>query len=179
MFEVLQIGFFWLLQQLWRALPLFVTLAMMLVSMAPMNLMQGVVLGPDLALIAIFFWAIHGPEFLPPWAVFAVGLAQDFATGSPVGFCAVMYLFAYGFTLSQRVFFRGRTGVGVWLGFAIIAVLMAVGSWVLGTFVYARWLPPGELFGQAAVSVIFYPLLARVLLLLRRALTTAPETLRG
>jgi len=58
-------------------------------------------------------------------------------------------------------------------------VLMAVGSWVLGTFVYARWLPPGELFGQAAVSVIFYPLLARVLLLLRRALTTAPETLRG
>ncbi len=177
MIEYLQVGFFWFLQQLWRALPLLVTLGTMLVAMVPMNLMQGLLPAPDLALIAIFFWAIHGPAFLPPWAVFALGLSQDFATGTPIGFWAVTYLFAYGFTLSQRVFFRGRTGVGVWLGFAIVALLTAAVAWILGVFVFARWLSPADIFGQAAVSVIFYPVLARVLLFLRRVLTTAPENL--
>lgn len=177
MVEYLQLGSVWLVQQVWRALPLLVTLSLMLLCLAPMNLMQGLLPAPDVALVAVFFWAIHGPAFLPPWAVFVIGGAQDFSTGSPIGFWIVLYLVAYGFTLSQRVFFKGRTGIGVWLGFVLVAFMTAALAWVFGMMVFGRWLHPVDAFGQAAMSAVLYVPLARLFLLLRRALTTAPESL--
>lgn len=177
MVEYLQLGSVWLAQQVWRALPLLVTLSLMLVCLAPMHLLQGVVPAPDVALVAVFFWAIHGPGFMPPWAVFVTGAAQDFSTGSPLGFWIVLYLAAYGFTLSQRVFFKGRTGIGVWFGFTLVAFMTAALAWVFGMMVFGRWLYPVDAFAQAAVSVVLYVPLARLFALLRRALTTAPESL--
>src|SRR5262245_51883826 len=126
MANILQGAIIWLAQRVWLTLPLIVALGAMMVAMTPMNLFGGIVPAPDVALIAVFFWAIFGPSFLPPWAVLLLGFAQDFATGSPVGFWAFLYLLAYGFTLSQRVFFIGRTGLGAWVGFVIVAALTAV-----------------------------------------------------
>ena len=177
MVEYLQLGYVWMAQQIWRALPMLVTLVMMLVSIAPMNLMQGWLPAPDVALIAVFFWALHGPAFMPPWAVFLIGAVQDFSMDSPLGFWIILYLFAYGFTLSQRIFFRGRTGVGALFGFAIVSFLTAALAWLFGTVVFERWLHPMDAFAQAGVSVLFYPLLSRVFMFLRNALTTAPESL--
>jgi hypothetical protein len=88
----------------------------------------------------------------------------------------VIYLAAYGFTLSHRIFFKGRTGVGVWFGFAMVAMFAASISWLLGIFVFARWLVPYDIFMQALMSILFYPVLSRLFMLLRGALTTAPET---
>lgn len=177
MLEYLQVALLWLLRRLWFSLPLIVTIAATLVFMAPMNLLQGVVPAPDVALIAVFFWAIFGPAFLPPWAVLFLGLAQDYATGAPIGFWAVIYLLAYGFSLSQRVFFIGRTGLGAWVGFAIVAGLAAVATWVLGSIVTMRWLPPTQIYLQAIMSVLAYWPVSKVFLLMRRTLTKAREAL--
>jgi hypothetical protein len=176
MTDYMQVALLWLLQQIWQALPLVVTLTLILLSSAPMHLMQGSVPSPDAGIIAVFFWAIHAPGFFPPWAVLVTGLFQDLMTGAPTGFCTVIYLAAYGFTLSQRIFFKGRTGVGVWFGFAMVAMFAATISWLLGIFVFARWLVPYDIFMQALMSILFYPVLSRLFMLLRGALTTAPET---
>jgi hypothetical protein len=89
----------------------------------------------------------------------------------------VLYLVAHGFTLTQRVFFRGRTGIGAWLGFALVTALVACTSWLLGMMMLERWLDPMPLLLEAVVTLGFYPLFARVFMLLRRMLTTAPESL--
>jgi rod shape-determining protein MreD len=172
----LQVAILWMIRQAWLSMPLIAAVAAMLIGMAPANLARGLVPSPDLVLISVFFWAIYGPSFLPPWAVFLLGLIQDFAMGGPIGFWAVVYLAAYGFTLSQRVFFTGRSGPGVWIGFAMVAGVTAVVAWVAGSTANAQWMMPLPIVSQAAMTVLFYPLIARLLTLLRGTLTTARET---
>ena len=84
---------------------------------------------------------------------------------------------SYGFTLSQRVFFKGRTGLGAWIGFALVAGLAAIVTWVLGSIVYMRWLPPSQIYLQAMVTFVAYWPVSKVFLLMRRTLTTAREAL--
>jgi rod shape-determining protein MreD len=173
----IQVAALWTIRQAWLSMPLVAAVAGMLIGMAPANLGRGVVPAPDFVLICVFFWAIYGPSLLPPWAVFLVGLIQDFATGGPIGFWALIYLAAYGFTLSQRVFFSGRSGPGVWIGFAMVAGVTAVVAWVLGSMSYARWMMPWPIIMQAAITILVYPIVARVLTYLRGTLTTAREAL--
>jgi rod shape-determining protein MreD len=177
MVEYLQIGVMWFSRQLWYCVPLILTAIALVLAMAPMNLFQGQVPGPDLVLASVFFWAIYGPAFLPAWAVFTLGIAQDLATGAPIGFWALIYLFAYGFALSQRVFFFGRTVRGIWVGFIIVALLTAIVTWFAGSTYFMRWLQPGTIFLQALVSIAFFPLVAKAFLFVRGFLTTARETL--
>ena len=177
MIEYVQVGYVWIVQWTWRALPLLVTLTLMLVGNLPLHAFQGGIPTPDFALMSVFFWAMHGPAFMPAWAVFVIGGSQDFAAGTPIGFWILIYLFAYGFTLTQRVFFKGRTGIGVWLGFVLVASITALLTWLLGMLIFERWLNPIDLIAQGLVSLMFYPLFARLFLGVRRLLTTAPEGL--
>jgi rod shape-determining protein MreD len=177
MIEVLQLGYVWLVQLVWRALPLVLTILLMLAANIPLHLLQGEVPAPDIALTSIFFWAMHGSAFMPPWAVFIVGAAQDLTAGTPLGFSIIIYLLAYGFTLTQRIFFKGRTGIGAWLGFALVVAISALLSWSLGMIVFERWLDPLVVVLQAGMTILFYPLFSRLFMLVRRVLTTAPETL--
>src|SRR5262245_15016881 len=177
MFEYVQLAIVWFGRKVWYSLPLITTLATMLVFMAPADLLGRAFPPPDIALVAVFFWAIFGPSFLPPWAVFVLGLAQDFATGAPIGFWPVVYLAAYGFTMSQRVFFIGRSGWGVVFGFTVVAILTAAVAWVLGSIVFARWLPAGQIFLQAFVSVLLYVPASKVFGLMRRWLSNAREAI--
>lgn len=177
MLEYLQIGVYWAARQVWYSLPLLITLIALLLAMAPLNLFQGYAPAPDIVLASVFFWAIFGPQFLPVWAVFTLGLTQDFATGGPIGFWALIYLIAYGFSLSQRVFFFGRTVRGVWVGFVIVALVTAVVTWIVGSTYFMRWLPISPILLQAAVSILAFPLVAKAFLFLRGYLTTAREAL--
>jgi rod shape-determining protein MreD len=114
---------------------------------------------------------------LPAWAVFSLGLAQDFVTGAPLGFWALVYLIAYGFTLSQRVFFIGRSGMGVWFGFMLVAFLTAGVAWMLSSIVFGRFVPVGPILFQTIVTIVVYPVASRVFTLMRGMLTTAREAL--
>ena len=177
MLEYAQIAVVWAARQIWYSLPLGVALAAILLAMAPLNLFQGYAPAPDVVLAAVFFWAIFGPQFLPAWAVFALGLTQDFATGAPIGFWALVYLLAYGLSLSQRVFFFGRTVRGVWLGFVIVALITALITWIAASTYFARWLPIGPILMQAAVSIAVFPIVAKAFFFVRGFLTTAREAL--
>jgi rod shape-determining protein MreD len=177
MLGFLQIGIVWLARRVWYSLPLIVTAAITLLALVPFRPLGAMIPAPDIVLAAVFYWAIFGPQFLPPWSVFALGLAQDFATGAPVGFWALIYLIAYGFTLSQRVFFIGRTGMGVWFGFVLVAFLTATVAWVLSSILFGRFVPVGPILFQTIVSVVVYPVASRVFTMMRRMLTTARETL--
>ncbi len=177
MIDIIHAAYVQVAQVCWRALPLLFTVFLMLAFCIPVHLLQGTVPTPNIALAAVFFWAMNGPTFMPPWAVFLTGLVQDLLSGTPLGFWVVLYLIAHGFTLTQRVFFRGRTGIGAWLGFALVTALVACTSWLMGMMMLERWLDPMPLLLEAVVTLGFYPLFARVFMLLRRMLTTAPESL--
>lgn len=169
MLEFLQVAVLRSARQLWLSLPLFVAMAATIAMTTPLKLTPFP--APDIALIAVFFWAVAGPAFLPAPAVLLLGLTQDFASGAPPGFYALVYLFVYGLTLSQRAFFGGRTGSGALIGFAIVALLTAGVIWLLGSMIYMRWLPVGQIWMQAIVSIVFYWPVSKVFGLMRGTLT--------
>ncbi len=177
MIETVHAAYMKLVQLCWRSLPLLITIGFVLLAAIPVHVLHGVVPLPNIAAVSLYFWAINGPVFMPPWAVFLLGLTHDLLSGTPLGFWVVIYLAAYGFTLTQRVFFRGRTGIGAWLGFALIMALVTASAWLVGMLVLERWLDPAELVLQAVVTLVLYPFFARLFSLLRRLLTTAPESL--
>ena len=175
MSDILQSVIILLGRALFVSMPFLVTALAMLISMIPLNLFGGWVPAPELGIIAVFFWAVYAPQLFPPPAIFALGIVQDFCSSGPFGFWAIIYLAVYGFTLSQRVFFIGRSVLGVWLGFAAVSALTAVAVWLLASTAYNRWVPPGEIFLQLAVTAFVFPIVAPAFMFLRRAMTTAPE----
>ncbi|MBI1210561.1 MAG: hypothetical protein GC190_03790 [Alphaproteobacteria bacterium] len=177
MSDLLQSVIILLGRALFVSMPFLATALAMVLSMVPVNLFGGWVPGPDLGIIAAFFWAVYAPALFPPAAIFSLGIVQDFCSGGPFGFWAIIYLAVYGFTLSQRVFFIGRTVMGVWLGFVAVGGLASIATWLLASTIYNRWIPPGEIFLQAAVTAIVFPLIAPLFMILRRVMTTAPERL--
>jgi rod shape-determining protein MreD len=158
-------------------MPFLATATVMVLSLVPLNLLGRWVSPPEIGIITAFFWAVYAPALFPPVAIFALGLVQDFGSGGPIGFWAVIYLAVYGFTLSQRVFFIGRSVLGVWLGFAAVTAIASIAIWLLASTIYNRWVPPGGIFMQAMVTALVFPLVGPVFMMLRRAMTTAPERL--
>lgn len=177
MLGFLQIAIVWIARRVWFSLPLIFTAAVTVLALVPFSPFSGAIPSADIVLAAVFYWAIFGPAFLPAWAVFALGLTQDFVTGAPLGFWALVYLIAYGFTLSQRVFFIGRSGMGVWFGFAIVAFLTAGTAWLLSSMIFGRFVPMTPILGQTLMTILVYPVAARVFSMMRGALTTAREAL--
>ncbi len=162
---------------LFLSMPFLATAIVMLLAIVPIDLFRGWLPGPEFGVIAAFFWAVYAPNLFPPIAIFSLGLVQDFASGGPTGFWALIYLAVYGFTLSQRVFFIGRSLIGIWLGFAAVATISGIAVWLLASTVYNRWVPPTEIFLQVAITTLVFPLVGPMFLALRRAMTTAPERL--
>jgi rod shape-determining protein MreD len=162
---------------LWLSTPFLIVLALVLLTMAPTNMFGRAIPPPDFAIIAVFFWAVYAPHLFPPAAVFALGLAQDLLGAGPIGFWALTLLLIYGLSLSQRVFFIGRTVIGVWLGFAVVAFLAALIAWALSSVYHGAIVDPGNLFARAAISALVFPIAGRFFLFWRRTLTTAPEKL--
>ena len=126
MSDILQSVIILLGRALFVSMPFLITTLAMLVSLVPVNFFGGWVPAPELGVIAAFFWAVYAPALFPPAAIFSLGIIQDFCSGGPFGFWAIIYLAVYGFTLSQRVFFIGRSVIGVWLGFAAVASLAGI-----------------------------------------------------
>jgi len=175
MSDVLQAIVILLGRALFLSLPFLATLMATLLALVPLNLFGGWVPAPELGVIAAFFWAVYAPALFPPAAIFSLGLVQDFASGGPLGFWAIIYLAVYGFTLSQRVFFIGRSVLGVWLGFCVVSALTAIVIWLLASTIYNRWISPGEILLQAVVTALVFPLIGPLYMMLRRLMTTAPE----
>lgn len=154
----------------WSALwCVFTVIAALLFQAAPTRLIEGITLMPTWPLMVIFLWAGLRPYFMPPVAVFAIGLTQDLLTGAPMGVWALSYL------VSIAVFrFRGEDGMPrdlppIVLRFAgtlllAHAIAYAAGSFALGQ--PADWQP---LIIEVIASILMFPMLAFLVLRRRRS----------
>ncbi len=98
-----------------------VTVALMLVGMAPLHLPNYASVAPALPLMALYYWVIHRPDLLRPSLAFGLGLLQDLLSGTPLGMTPMIYVLVYWGVLTQRRFFLGTSFAMLWFGFALIA----------------------------------------------------------
>ena len=152
-----------------NAFPFALTLLMMVLGATPLHISFFQALGPVLAMISAYYWAIHRPSLLPAPAVFIIGLVGDLMGQAPLGVGTMMLLFVYVVAFSQRRLFLGQPFLVVWLGFMMIAAgAMALG-WILAGFVAGGALDPKRAVFAYVMALALYPAIADLFTRAQRA----------
>jgi len=125
---------------------------------APIRLFEGVAPTPIIPLVIVFFWSVYGPDYLPPFSVFIIGLLQDLLTGGPLGLWPAVYLVTQYIVMSQRAYFLGREQKVVWIGFALAAAGAGIILWLVMSLMSGVLLPLRYLALQLLATVMIYPL---------------------
>jgi rod shape-determining protein MreD len=142
------------------ALPVALTLLLVMLANMPVSFTGGVLPAPVLALAAVYFWVLVRPDLMPPFAVLMIGLMEDLLSGGPPGLWAAGFLAAYALTDRQRETFAGLAGAGALLGFAGAMLLAGATAYVLATMIYLRFAPVAPLLLESVSTVVFYPVVA-------------------
>ncbi|MGQ0665025.1 MAG: rod shape-determining protein MreD [Pseudomonadota bacterium] len=120
-------------------------------------------LAPDAVLMAMFYWTVHRPDLMRPWAAFAIGLLVDILSGAPLGANALVLVLVQWTIIAQHKVFRGKSFILVWCAFALVALgakaVTAALALVLGGALVGR-----EVFlAELGLTVALYPALAWIM----------------
>lgn len=141
----------------------------LIVQAAPTRLLDSVTIMPTWTLMAIFLWSGVRPHFMPPIAVFAIGLTLDLLTGAPMGVWALSYL------VSIAVFrFRGEDGMPrdlppVIVRFAATLLLAHGIAFAAGSVALEEMADLQPLIIELLASILMFPLVAYLVLSRRRS----------
>ncbi|MBL8702332.1 MAG: rod shape-determining protein MreD [Alphaproteobacteria bacterium] len=146
-----------------HAVPGLLTLAFVILSVAPLRVPDYALIAPGLVLIALFYWTVHRPDLLHPWHACVLGLFDDILSGTPIGINGLVLTLVHWAVTSQHTFFRGKSFAVIWLAFALLAPA-AIALIALLSFVAARaMIDPVVLLVQALLTIALYPPLAWLL----------------
>lgn len=158
-------------QAIWIGVPVALAVIFILLGLLPVGVGPGGTLAPIFTLAVVYFFAVHRPEFFPPWAVFFVGLIQDLASGGPLGLVTIVLLSCYAVTHSQRLFLMGRGFGTLWAGFAANCVLAGLIGWFAASVHFGYPASPMPLAVQAALTAAIYPPASFILTRINRRLS--------
>lgn len=145
--------------------PILSTIAACLLDLLPIVMSSPLI--PDLAFLVLVAWRLLRPEMWTATAALPLGLFNDLVAGHPLGQSMALWTIVFlAFDLADaRALFRDY-----WMDwfFAALAILFYVaGGWLIaramGSFIAFDVLLP-----QLALSILGYPLVARVVLALDR-----------
>lgn len=146
--------------------------ASLVVQAAPTQLVEGVNIMPTWPLMVIFLWSGLRPHFMPPFAVFLIGLCQDLLTGAPMGVWALSYLVAMA-----AFRFRGEDGMPrdlppILLRFAGTLALAHAVAFAAGSLANGQLADIRPLIIEATATILMFPLVAFLALRRRRGSRT-------
>ena len=150
--------------------PFLVTVVLGVLNFLPAQLPGYAEVSPNLALMAVYYWALHRPNLLPATAVFVIGLLQDFLSGGTVGFNATILVLVFMVAFSQRRFFYGKSFLVVWWGFMMVSLGVAVVGWLLSCVLFATLLDPGPAMFEGLMNAAAYPVLGWLFVQIHRTL---------
>lgn len=154
--------------------PVAVTVVLVLGGMVRLHLPDYDTIAPSLALMAVYYWAIHRPDLLRPSMAFAIGLLHDLLSGAPLGMNALILVLAHWVVVTQRRFFLANSFLLLWWGFALIVLGAAFVQWLAFSVLHAQVLAPNAALFQAMMTLSLFPIFAWVFIRLHRAFLQQP-----
>lgn len=140
--------------------PFAITALLVMAGLVPLGLPDLAPIFPALALIAVYYWAVHRPDLMPVWAVFLIGLFQDLLNGGPLGVGVVALLVVHAMVASLRRYFVGASLPVLWLVFAPVAAAAIITLWLLTCLIQGTLLDPEPAAFQYLATMAAYPCLA-------------------
>jgi rod shape-determining protein MreD len=149
-----------------RFIPVGSTLVASMLALWPVVTL-GTPLVPEMALLVVIAWRLLRPEIWPAYMALGLGLFNDLVAGHPLGqsmatWTAIFLLCDY---IDSRLGFRDY-----WMDWLIAAaaiVLYAAASWYIASMMGSA-MHFSVMLPQIGVSVLVYPLIARIVLALDR-----------
>ena len=146
------------LDQAWRnAVPVALTLLLVLLASLPYAVPYFSMLCPLFAVISVYYWRLYRPDAMPLAAALAIGLLMDLLSGGPLGLMGLVLVLVGWAAESQRRALAEKPFIITWLGFASIALGAAIVVWVGASLFYGLLLHPGPQALQLAVTIAVYP----------------------
>ena len=151
------------------ALPFAITLLFTLLGVITWPLPYFGEVAPPLALIAVYYWAVHRPDLVRPYMAFLIGLLNDILHDLPLGLSALIFVGTHQLVYSQRRFFAGHSFFMMWWGFALTILLVLLAEWILLGLWRWQLIPFMSVFMQAVLAIVIFPLPCWLLIRLQRA----------
>lgn len=152
-----------------QLLPLASTIVILIAGVIPLHVPNLPSISPALSLVCVFYWTLHRPGLMPPFAAFALGLLQDILAGLPLGGTSLVMLFVHAITTTQRRFFEHASFGIMWLSFALLVTAALALGWVLACGYYGVLIAPGPVVIQGLMTIGCFPLLYWTLDLFQQA----------
>lgn len=148
-----------------RFVPAGTTLAASLLALLPIVVTTPVV--PDIAFLVLLSWRLLRPEIWPAQSALGLGLFNDLVAGHPIGQSMALWtiLFLACDYLDSRLGFRDY-----WLDWLLAAVAITVytlAGWYIAQLMGSS-MAMSVMTPQIALSVLIYPIVARLILGLDR-----------
>ena len=150
--------------------PFLLALTLVIVNLIPLHLTDYAAISPDLALMAVYYWALHRPSLMPAIAVFIIGLFQDFLSGGPIGLSAGTLILVFAVAVSQARFFYGKSFLVVWWGFMMVSVGVATIQWIVVSIFFGTLISPDPAFFECVMNIAGYPILGWLCFQIHRTL---------
>nr|WP_295374877.1 rod shape-determining protein MreD [uncultured Sphingosinicella sp.] len=148
-----------------RYVPIGSVIAACLLNLAPIVVSTPVV--PDFAFMVLLAWRLLRPEMWSATTAIPLGLFNDLLVGHPIGQSVALWTTAFLLmdVIDSRVVWRDYWMDWLFASFFILAY--TYGDWVIG-----RWMGSSADFGVLwpliGASVLVYPVIARIVLVLDR-----------
>ena len=123
---------------------------------------------PPLALMAIYYWALHRPDLFRPSMAFAVGLLNDVVNFLPLGLSALLFVLVHQIIFRQRRYFVGHSFFMMWSGFVLTVIAVNILQWAIVGLVRWQVIPIGPILIQILFASAFFPLPCWLLITLQR-----------
>jgi len=157
----------------WAGLPFVLSLLCVMLYVAPLRVGNFTIPMPLFPFMAVYFWSMTRPDYMPYVAIFLIGLFQDVLTGGPVGLWALSYLLTVVIVSTQIDVIAGRGRSALWAGFILAAIVATMLVWTIARIALGPDPAGGRLGSEMLLSVLTYPLVGRLFALVQRATNQA------
>ncbi len=140
-----------------RLFPFSLSVLLVVLSVVPVPIPGYALVAPAFSLMAVYYWAIHGPDLMPPVAVFVIGLLQDILTGAPTGVSAFVLLLVYAAMRNQRRPFLGKPFLVMWFGFVVVAPAATFVEWLVASAAIGKLIPSHPTVVALLLTLALYP----------------------
>ena len=148
-----------------RYVPIISTMGACLLALLPIVVSSPVV--PDFAFLVLISWRLLRPELWTATTALPLGLFNDLVAGHPLGQSMAIWtitLLILDFVETRAVF---RDFWMDWLLASVLILFNTFGSWVVAMMMGSRT-SVIVLWPQLALSILAYPVIARLIVLLDR-----------
>lgn len=140
--------------------PFVLVFLILLVTRVPFRASDMSMYVPLISLSFAFYFTIHRPRYTPIWSLFLLGLADDFLAGGVIGLTSLILVSVPALLLNQRRFFRNRSFVVTWAGFALVCLGASSVIWLVEAFRIGAPISPFPAIVQLAMTLLAYPILS-------------------